>query len=109
MLYSRGPAYRATAPSTGTADVSTAAVSTDAMGTAAAGVCAGLTASNPRFGLRTTSSRGSPALPQHLIRATMSSQAAPASLLGASLATLVLSMLVLDRGARRADALAKWD
>ena len=30
-------------------------------------------------------------------------------LLGASLATLVVSMLVLDRGARRADALAKRD
>ena len=30
-------------------------------------------------------------------------------LLGASLLTLVVSMLVLDRGARRADALAKRD
>jgi hypothetical protein len=30
-------------------------------------------------------------------------------LLGASLLTLVVSMVVLDRGARRADALAKRD
>ena len=38
----QGPAYRATAPSTGAADASTDTVEADPMGTATAGVCAGL-------------------------------------------------------------------